>query len=76
MVNLETSADGVSVKSILFLFGEKRGKRKEMITQEVAKNGSVMDQWLRDKVNPLTWDKNLTIFPQVKACWSNQKWMN
>ena len=44
--------------------------RKEMIPKAVAKIGSVVDQWLRDKVNQATWDKNLAIFPHGKKCLS------
>ena len=50
-------------------------KRKVILAQEVAKNGSDVDQWLWDKVNPLTWGKNLAIFPQDKTCLPKQKWM-
>ncbi len=42
---------------------------------EVVKNGSVVDQWLRDKVNKGTWDKNLATFPHGKKCMTQHKWM-
>ena len=50
-------------------------KRKDMLAQEVAKNASLVDQWLRDKVNPSTWNKNETLFPEGKKCLPQQKWM-
>jgi hypothetical protein len=43
-------------------------KRKEMISAKVAKYGSVVDLWLRDKVKPETWDKNSANFPQDNQC--------
>ena len=41
----------------------------------MAKNGAVVDLWLRDKVTTDTWDKNLTNFPYGKKCMSQHKWM-
>ncbi len=50
-------------------------KRKEMVAAEVAKDGTVVDLWLRDKVNNGTWEKNSVNFPEGKKCMSQHKWM-
>ena len=47
-------------------------KHKDILAEEVAKNGSLVDQWLRDKVNPSTWRKNETLFPEGKKCLSQR----
>ena len=70
-----TSPAADSPKSILHLSERRVRKHKEILGTEVAKNGSVVDLWFRDKVNTATWDKNLTNFPYGKKCMSQHKWM-
>ena len=50
-------------------------KHKEMFVTEVVKNDSVVVQWMWDKVNQGTWDKNLATFPHGKKCMPQHKWM-